>query len=177
MRTTAKFRKLIILGSLKFAPRTKTVFICWSLRGCRSLVQGLEPAFRGLYHLPYWLLIEMQVSAALRSCADCCLEDPHPVSSECDAAIPVVTPLPSRKGRALHATIGCRSPASRSGKPSGQMDVLSARGRFSGTLDEPKNLSVFFLNERVTLQANTYYCSFQGNIGSHHTILRARAQR
>ena len=37
--------------------------------------------------------IEMQVSAALRSRAECYLEDPYPVSPQCNAAIPVVAPF------------------------------------------------------------------------------------
>ena len=42
---------------------------------------------------PLACLIEMQVSAALQSRADCYLEDPRPINSQCNAAIPIVAPF------------------------------------------------------------------------------------
>ena len=46
--------------------------------------------------------------------------------------------LPSHHDHELHAMLGRCSLASRQGKPSGQMDVLSACVRFPRGLDGPK---------------------------------------
>ena len=54
------------------------------------------------------------------------------------------------------------SPASRSGKPSGQMDALSACAKVVGGSNGPKDLSLTVLSKRAILQANYTIMQFLG---------------